>query len=435
MSSFAVPKNGGEMTMIQESGSSVDPSFLLESLRCQKFEIDLETSSSNDPVYRIFSEKNSENNFTLSGSELIEDVQYRLQLLDECSPITKSAEKIIALVTKQETADEEMELISKNLLERIQKNSPNLCIPAIEDIQIQGLLREELIKRYFTLGLSPKFNFSKVRIKNKLLQNHLLKNSLLIMVGEMDLLKRIENNEELSESSTLWDKRKTTSHKDRVHHLFPISFQQVLLLKDKPKKWKEYFCSNLYPIFHEQWPEQFKSAEEFVDKYKMKIHFHILDCLVPYLLTLEKHIRKNGHRKSSDQQMNPTYRLVRWLINNNLLDHFGFLLSVEIKSHKVVIDLSGGKRELGETSLECGIRETYEELGFDFSSVSTSFKDEENLVEGIHKEETGLDCVEQKEKGLEDWISLENVDVGDMNCFFFLHDSIGRPFQEVPDVK
>jgi hypothetical protein len=434
MSSFAQSKNGGDVTLIKESESSVDPSSLLESLRCQKFEIDLQASSSIDPVYRIFSEKNSENNFTLSGSEMIADVQYRLQLLEECSTITRSAEKIIALVTKQETADEEMELISKNLLERIRKNSPNLCIPAIEDIQIQGLLWEELIKRYFNLGLSPKFNFSKVRIKNKLLQNHLLKNSLLIMVGEMDFLKRIERKEELPESSSLWDKRTTTSHKDRVHHLFPISFQQVLQLKDKPKKWKEYFFNNLYPIFHELWPKQFKSAEEFVEKYKMKIHFHILDCLVPYLLTLEKHIRKNGHRKS-DQQMNPTYRLFRWLIDNNLLDHFGFLLSVEIKSQKVVIDLSGGKRELGETSLECGIRETYEELGFDFSSASTSFKDEENLVEGVHKEEMGLDCVEQKEKGLEDWISLENVDVGDMNCFFLLHDSIGRPFQEVSDVK
>jgi hypothetical protein len=151
----------------------------------------------------------------------------------------------------------------------------------------------------------------------------------------------------------------------------------------------------------------------------MKIHYHLLECIFPYFIALQTSLSEKSS-SPTPTITNPLLKLFQFLQLNTLLENYGFLVSIEIKSRKIVVDISGGKRELGEISLECCVRETFEELGFDFRHLLLN----SSLRDG-------------KEEGFEgelDWNLFDQVELDTMTCFLLLHQSASSIYRSLVNV-
>ena len=226
----------------------------LKSLRCQKYDMDLVDSE--EVIYKIISESNTENYFLISLIDILADIQSRV---DPDSATAALVEQYHGYIQSHSISS-----IVQDIENRIVKN--NLDLKAYSHShQLIGLVREELIKIYFALNLSPTLlHISKIRLKNKLLKGHRMKNSLLLLLGNMDSLHHIAKEGGVS---TAWDKRQVTEHKDRVNYLFPISFQDVLTMKDKEKKWSKYFSGIVVNLLNESTSTSTFTTENLLEKY------------------------------------------------------------------------------------------------------------------------------------------------------------------------
>jgi hypothetical protein len=313
--------------------------------------------------------------------------------------------------------------------------------------QLRSLIREEILEFYFQFqssflvskkGKVSSFSFSQVRFKSVYTRSQNMGNGLICMIGRRDAFEEIINQRDMNDNKSQWDHRENTHHEDRVASLCFLSLRTIYELKNNEKKWKHYF-EELFTVN----PSMIQRKN--IKDYKIKIHFHLLDCLFPYLINLLKPINReclssslllpsSMHFKKSKELSDADYShssyftcgtLVRNFLEhhgsssssssssiNTALEEIGVMATVEIKSKKIVIDISGGKRELNETPLECATRETYEEIGFDFTTIP---------VQEIKEMKDG-EIEEPRSKY--DWIITEHVKLDDMSCFLVVHSSV-----------
>lgn len=292
--------------------------------------------------------------------------------------------------------------ILQSLITRTLLNNTSLRYSITDLIQqIYILWKEEIILACSQLSSFPDriVASSQFRFKQSYFNHHFpWYNSLLLIIGEITALSQLAQDQE-----NTWNQQAKSHHEDRVNYLLPISFQKLWQYQNNLEDWRQYLRENI--------PE----LSEIVLQKKIDLHHHLEEMIIPYVTSILQHTQlrdKNGLRT---QDLLPFSTLLDRLSSSItgtstntvscILDQYGILLSVEIKSKKLKIDLPGGKREITETSLECSLRETYEEIGFAF----------QEFVETIHYVPSRY----QKE-----FQFGEKFDLLSMSCFPFYHRSI-----------
>ena len=244
-------------------------------------------------------------------------------------------------------------------------------------------------------------------------------NGFILLFGEIHTLAQLVN-----ETENDWNHRHRSQHTDRVDHLIPISLQQIWKLrsmkkmKEKMKQWY-YYLQPYLAFIHD-------------DETDIKLHFHIEELLVPYLVSLmhQDPSPLGVDHTSIQTQRRSLFHIIQALMRADQnckedpearLNQYGVLLTVEVKEKnkkkKLKIDIPGGKREITETSLECALRETYEEIGFDFSSCLQWNDEGQATQHGI--QETA------------EFVLYNKVDVDSMSCFPICHRSLVKFVEEV----
>lgn len=165
-------------------------------------------------------------------------------------------------------------------------------------------------------------------------EEHGFRNSIVMLVDRLAALQALAASY-----------RPTNAHADRVHALLAIPLSALLV----------HDMSALQGYL-----EEFLSSQQLLLRPKLHVHFHIQHLLFPGL----KHLWKSH-----------AHTLENLFSLHNLAvcpqgEELGVLLTLTVGKSRVTLDLPGGKRSLGETSLECAFRETWEEIGIDLSAAS-----------------------------------------------------------------
>lgn len=244
---------------------------------------------------------------------------------------------------------------------------------------------------------NEKLEKSQIRFKKDYFYYHFpYYNSLLLIIGDVDELIALSHKEEK------WNQRLQTEHKDRLNHFIPISFQRIYDLSSKEKKLSKFIHESLLS----QSEEKITSTKVPISEMKIDLHFHLVEIIFPYIKSLIHNLKTKSRGSHFTNRTEPNAHpslsdFIEKLLSEDegLLDRYGLLLTVEVKTKKLKVDVPGGKREIAETSLECAVRETFEEVGFDFEDLSKNHENETQVTEG------------------EEWKLGQRFDADSMSCF------------------
>lgn len=279
-----------------------------------------------------------------------------------------SSQESIARVQKDALYGQQLLLEGKSAEERFAQQASMLQL----ETSLQHLLNAHL----------PRHT---LRIVGGVEERHGFRNSLVCLVDRMQNLrgwvesyKGLEDATALSIVPPLRRRRKPTEQKcsaedeDRVHALLAVSLEKMASLS------YDDFVIYLKDSLRER---------GWLLREKVHVHFHIQYVLWPGINRLwrkssvasassaatptpsHSSVDENMSAQTAENTGNGDLGLgflgdlARAPISEN--DGVGIVFSVCVGRSRLILDLPGGKRMLGETSLECAIRETKEEIGLD----------------------------------------------------------------------
>ncbi len=268
---------------------------------------------------------------------------------------------------------------------------------AVESRIISSMYREFLLcnyLEYFPTVETSHFNLSRpsgevsnwspalksIRMSESVGTFHELYSSIFALIGPLSTIDQLASSYQCN----------LTEHKDRVHHLFPMPLKD-LLRYDGKKSMIAYFervIRSIYPNI---------GLDEQV---KVSIKHHLLEVL--FVGIQKKWKDKHGVLPLAERLHCP-YHLAR--------DYDGELALVisiilcNSKTNKFEIDVPGGKRELGESPLECALRESWEEIGIDLTGC---------YVYGTN----ASDCHSSQ------WIICQHREIAEYSCYIALHQEL-----------
>eukprot|EP00981_Chlorochromonas_danica_P006638 scaffold1446_cov175-Ochromonas_danica.AAC.16 len=232
-----------------------------------------------------------------------------------------------------------------------------------------------------------------LRIVGGVEERHGFRNSLICLVDRMqDLRGWVESYKGLEDATALSivpplnrrrkpeEQKSSAEDEDRVHALLAVPLEKMASLS------YDDFVTYLRDSLKER---------GWLLREKVHVHFHIQYVLWPGINRLWRKLSvASASQSPTDENLSaatplPSHSsvdgnlstenmesagnrdsgldflgdLARAPISEN--DGVGIVFSVCVGRSRVILDLPGGKRMLGETSLECAIRETKEEIGLD----------------------------------------------------------------------
>eukprot|EP01040_Poterioochromonas_malhamensis_P005254 gene5254-5634_t len=293
--------------------------------------------------------------------------------------------------------------------QRLLQNNTSIQYDTEEFLRQMRILWQEDVL-YMTADITyriknkEKLEKSQIRFKKDYFYYHFpYYNSLLLIIGDLDELMTLPNKEEK------WNQRLQTDHKDRLSHFIPISFQRIYDLSNKEKKLSKF----IHDLLLSQSEEKITSTKVPISEMKIDLHFHLVEIIFPYIKSLIHNLKTKSYRSHFTKRTEPNAHpslsdFIEKLLSEDegLLDRYGLLLTVEVKTKKLKVDVPGGKREIAETSLECAIRETFEEVGFDFEDLLKNHENATRVMEG------------------EEWKLGQRFDADSMSCFPLFYKSL-----------
>lgn len=224
----------------------------------------------------------------------------------------------------------------------------------------------------------------KIRLSESVSTHHEMHSSVFAMLGHVSAMQALTANYRALDKD----------HEDRVDHLYAIPLQDILKYDGK-KSMTAYFeriVRSLYPDIKRE------------DSIKVSIKHHLLEVL---FAGIQKKWKNKHGVLSHEDSLHCPYQLARRRSAGS--EDLAMIVSIVLcgKSsikNKFEIDVPGGKRELGESSLECAIRETWEEVGIDLSGCS--------LFEDVS------DCLSSP------WVICQHRELNDYSCYVALHHDL-----------
>lgn len=151
-------------------------------------------------------------------------------------------------------------------------------------------------------------------------------------------------------------------HVDRVHGIFPCRLVDIFALFRSSGKDRKRFFQHLL--------QQYNVVEAFHASVKIDLHYHVDDIIFPGVTThwqglfafLRQELLGRRELRSSAPSSYESLCIM-------------FTYAINKAGSKIEIDVPGGKRDLGETPLQCMQREVWEEIGFHPSEDSQSMAD------------------------------------------------------------
>lgn len=158
-------------------------------------------------------------------------------------------------------------------------------------------------------------------------------------------------------------------HVDRVNGIFPCRLVDIFALSRSSGKDKKLYFQRLL--------QQHNVVEAFHASVKIDLHYHVDEIIFPGVTNrwqgLFAFLRQEllGRRELRSSAPSPYDTLC-----------IMFTYAINKAGSKIEIDVPGGKRDLGETPLQCMHREVWEEIGFHPSEDSQSMAEHlRNIVE------------------------------------------------------
>lgn len=218
-----------------------------------------------------------------------------------------------------------------------------------QQLVFETLICNNLKLRFPSIMRSKEIRFSKTAFDY---QN--LRNALAIYVAPFEHILQLSRDYRTLSSSD-------GGHDDRVHGIFPLRLSDIFSLNRSTGKERKRFFLHL--LYHNYRLSEFLSTP--VGEVKVDIHFHVDEVIIPGVCEkwsgIFAHWRHQFLNTRSLRTSNSNNRTGNpsWEDLSVLLTFF-----VNKSGSKVEIDVPGGKRDIGETPLQCMHREVWEEIGF-----------------------------------------------------------------------
>lgn len=237
------------------------------------------------------------------------------------------------------------------------------------------LVYEQIIRSYLLVRFPSILPLKEIRLAKTAFDYQDLRNALAIYVAPYDRLVALSRDYSRVVSET------EDGHKDRVNGIFPCRLSDILALARSTTKDKKKLFLQLL--------QRSGVREAFTGSVKMDLHFHVDEVIFPgvtihwqgiFSFLRHEHLLSRSTRISSLSSS----------ISQDLSILFTYIINKA--GTKIEIDVPGGKRDLGETPLECMYREVWEEIGFHPKDDSISLA--KYLQSSLSGEEVSIDTKE-----------------------------------------
>lgn len=184
-----------------------------------------------------------------------------------------------------------------------------------------------------------------VRFAERIELKYGFRSSLIVLVDHMDALhERVRHYNPA-----------TNVHSDKAHCLVAVSLHSIVTKSQSE-------------LLGEIGAQLRQCRDVLTEEAKLALHYHIAKAIWPGInCQWESSIPSHPIPSCSVENLLSLFHLARC----SHAEELGVLLTGRMeKQQRMVLDMPGGKRELPETSLECAVRETWEETGIDLGHAA-----------------------------------------------------------------